>query len=141
MQLTLRRFNYTDDGVMGVLLWGTEFICFTLEEEWKENAKGVSCIPAGLYRCTLYNAPKHGTTYLVNGVPGRSAILFHTGNTEADTEGCILTGLEFGEMDAVDDESGIKESQLAILRSREGYTRFRNKVGQREAFDLIIDRC
>ena len=82
MELTLKRVSLTDDGVIGVLLSGVYPVCLTLEEEWKDNARGLSCIPAGSYKCNRVVTPKHGETFEVSGVPGgRTAILFHSGNT------------------------------------------------------------
>jgi len=96
----------------------------TLEERWKQNARSVSCIPAGTYPLerTIYH--RHGIeTFEVMDVPGRSRILLHPGNTEEDTEGCILVGLREGRVRVVRDEEtgaantlkdGIVESQAAF---------------------------
>lgn len=79
-----------------------EFFCFTLEdvvreqvgkpvEEWK--VKGVTAIPRGTYKVTLEESPKFGPdTMTINDVPGFSNIRIHSGNTEKDTEGCLILG-------------------------------------------------
>lgn len=141
MELTLKRVSLTDDGVIGVLLSGVYPICLTLEEEWKDNAKGISCIPAGSYVCKRVVTPKHGETFEVTGVPGRTAILFHSGNTEADTEGCVLTGMEYSYIDAVDDDTGIKEKQVAVLRSREAFFLFMEACLHKDSFTLHVKWC
>lgn len=58
---------------------------------WK--VKGESCIPYGKYMVEWAKSPSRGyeTLRLLN-VPGFSGILVHSGNTEKDTEGCLLPG-------------------------------------------------
>jgi hypothetical protein len=52
-----------------------------------------------MYRCKRYKSRKHGETFIVKDVPGRSGVLFHAGNEagdvghpSGDTDGCILLG-------------------------------------------------
>ncbi|WP_342150220.1 DUF5675 family protein [Methylorubrum sp. SB2] len=71
----------------------------TLEDRWRENAKGVSCIPAGTYRAVPHGwktteAVKFKKVWRLLDVPKRDAILIHAGNSDADTEGCILVGMK-----------------------------------------------
>lgn len=54
---------------------------------------GQTAIPAGRYRITLENSPKYGPDCLtVKDVPGFTGIRIHPGNTERDTEGCLVLG-------------------------------------------------
>lgn len=84
---------------MGVLLRdnGIPF-CLTLENPWLDNETSISCIPTGLYKCKIVNSPRYGEVYEVMNVKHRTHILIHSGNTEADTRGCILVGQSFGEL-------------------------------------------
>lgn len=145
MELILKRVLFTDDGTLGVLICGNHPVCVTLEENWRDNAKGISCIPEGQYLCQRVDTPHHGITYQVMNVPGRSAILFHSGNSEKDTEGCILVGMEYGEVKATDDQTKQTEDQLAVLRSKEAFERFMELMGGREngrsTFALRIKNC
>jgi len=65
---------------------------FTLENPLRETLED-SRIPDGDYECSPYSSEKHKDVYLIKNVPERSSILFHHGNTEADTRGCIILGL------------------------------------------------
>ena len=141
MELTLKRILITDDGVLGVLICGHRPVCLTLEEEWKENARGISCIPAGSYLCQKVTTPKHGETYQVLDVPGRSSILIHSGNTEEDTEGCILVGKEFGDIMREDEDTKKQIRKLAVLRSKEAFAEFMRVIDGKPTFALHVRVC
>ena len=70
-----------------------------LELPEKGNAQNVSCIPAGKYPVEKIIRPEGDDAFHVKNVPGRSEILIHIGNFAAgmkvDTQGCILPGLRF----------------------------------------------
>ncbi len=82
----------------------------TLELPWAGNAKKTSCIPAGSYMVEPRNSQKHGDHLLVRNVPGRDLILLHAGNVPDETEGCVLVGLRFGDLD--------KDGRLDTVSSR-----------------------
>ena len=65
----------------------------TLENPWLNNEPYISCIPSAIYECQRINSPRFGNTFEVIDVPERTHILFHWGNYEKDTLGCILLGL------------------------------------------------
>ena len=97
MKLTLTRYFYGDTYRLGALVFGDTF-WFTLELGDRDNIPNASCIPEGEYVCKVVENRHLSTktipvTYEVMDVPGRSGILFHVGNTEFDTHGCILLGL------------------------------------------------
>ena len=113
--LTLVRspFYRTASATFGVLCDGTQPIAVTLELPWRNNKRNVSCIPGGVYRCTLADTVKRGKVYRVNGVTGRTGILIHVGNYPRDTQGCILPGMGFNLSDAIGN-SAIGGSQNAM---------------------------
>jgi len=76
----------------------------TAEDDWLNNAPRVSCIPAGIYTCQRVVSPKHGNVFEITHVPGRSAILIHSGNTENDVEGCVLVGHQYGALQVADED-------------------------------------
>lgn len=84
----------------------------------------------GRYKLAPRLSPKFGRTWQVKDVPGRDQILIHAGNTQKDTHGCILVGLQFG----------ILDKEPAVLASRSAFGKFMDLMaGQTEAELLIID--
>lgn len=73
-----------------------DLICNTMERPWLHNKLNVSCIPAGNYIISPVNSPKFGVTYQVNGVVGRTHILFHKANRPSELQGCIAPVSKFG---------------------------------------------
>jgi hypothetical protein len=138
--LILKRVSSDEDGTYGVLLLNERIIALTLEDSWKDNRRNVSCIPEGSYLCRLTYSPKFGKTYEVLDVPNRSNIIFHWGNTEKDTEGCILLGLIPSTLIAVDDDTGKLERQPAVLNSKVAFSRFMKLMGGDDYIALTIVR-
>jgi len=100
---------------------------YTLENPWLDNRPYVSCIPADTYVVERYDGFKYKNVYKVRGVPNRSGILFHKGNYESNTTGCILIGLA----------SGTLNNKIAVLHSGDAMDYFRKLIG-RKAFTLTI---
>ena len=107
MHITLRRVAENNTGTYGVLLLDGHPACVTLEDRWQDNAKNISCIPAGTYKCKEHNGTKFKGVWEITGVPKRAAILIHAGNSHHDTNGCVLVGRSFAPF-------GIQSSQEAL---------------------------
>lgn len=105
MRILVERYKSTSDATLSRIYVDGAFQCFGLEDE-KRGVKvaGETRIPAGLYAVTLrvvggthekykrkFPGAHRGMLWLQN-VPGFQYILIHIGNTEKDTEGCILVG-------------------------------------------------
>lgn len=101
---------------------------FTLENPIRRTPKD-SRIPEGMYICSPYSGTKFKDVYLVEDVPGREAILFHWGNFESDTEGCILLG----------ESILMNDGRPMIGRSRDSFRRFRNIIGNKKFRVSIVD--
>jgi len=114
--IELMRVSYSAHGTFGVLLSDGIPMCVTLEDPWNDNRKNVSCIPTGNYECIPHNGHRYKDTWILKGVPRRTAILFHVGNTQKDTEGCILVGQRFG---TLDDQPAILGSKAAMSMLRD----------------------
>jgi hypothetical protein len=67
-------------------------LCVTIELPWKDNARNISCIPEGTYKCEVIYSETKGRVIHIKDVPNRDGILMHVGNTLAETKGCILVG-------------------------------------------------
>lgn len=121
---TLTRWAHTDHGILGRLgRW------HTLENPWRDNQPNVSAIPTGVYRCRLDRYHRGGyPAYEITGVPGRSRILIHAGNTDADTLGCPLIGQRVG----------VLGGRLAVLSSRDALAEFMAELAGVEEFTLEI---
>lgn len=98
MKLTLIRTGRLETYTTGVLYVSDRMFCHTLEPRWRnlkieKKVKGKTAIPEGTYRVRLLDSPKFGRTMpCLMDVPHFSGILIHTGNSVADTKGCILVG-------------------------------------------------
>jgi len=96
INLLIIRDTFTEESTLGKLFLNGEYFCDTLENPWKNNVRNISCIPDGVYdvrlRLPRESASRDYLHLLVKEVPNRDYILFHRGNTSADTSGCILVG-------------------------------------------------
>ena len=111
-----------------MLRLGSVPFAVTVEQPWRENMQDISCIPAGRYRCVQVDSPKFGNTFEVTGVPGRTHVLFHRGNSIQDTHGCILVAEEFG---------GTFNAPM-IASSDKGFKEFLYITSSMISFDLIV---
>jgi len=83
-------------GTFGVLRL-PEFECVSVERPWLNNQPNVSCIPEGEYDLVPSRYNRGGyDTYEIRGVPDRSLIKIHVGNTALDVLGCVALGSSLG---------------------------------------------
>lgn len=96
------------------------------EDDWLDNKPQKSCIPDGTYTCRRVQSPTFGNTFEVTSVPGRSAILFHAGNTEEDTKGCLLVGTRFGMLKVKDEDTAGNPvvEKWAVVESAKAFKEF-----------------
>lgn len=107
--LTLLRTASVPSGLYGMLFLGNVPMCLTLEPNWLNNARNVSCIPPGTYECIKYSGTRFKNVFLLKDVPDRSGILIHAGNTTNDTEGCILVGHALGNRGILNSQAAMQE--------------------------------
>lgn len=113
----------------------------TGEDDWLDNRSQVSCIPAGLYVCRRTVHHKTGEpTFEITGVPGRSRILIHPGNTEEDVMGCVMVGTDFGCRTVPDEDAPGQPARLkwGVSGSRVAFERFMAKLAGIQQFDLQV---
>ena len=99
-RIILTRIKYEETQTRGILLVlnGNEIVfdCKTLELPYRNNQRGISCVPAGVYNIQKEYSPKfERDLYELKDVPGRSEIKIHQGNFSSSLEGCILVGQRF----------------------------------------------
>jgi len=115
MQITVKRLYKTETSTIGELLIDGVFECFTLEDtERPVKIKNETAIPKGTYKVIINqsNRFKRLLPLLLN-VPNFEGVRIHSGNSNHDTEGCILVG----------------------------QTRHKNYIGQsRKAFDKLFKK-
>lgn len=135
--VVLQRDSSSDEGTFGVLTLPGGWSCHTLELPWRENARQISCIPAGSYKTVLHRSPKFGLVYWVQEVPNRSGILIHAGNLagdrskglRSDVEGCILVGKTRGRL----------SGQAAVLSSKVALGEFMKNMNRRSVVLEVRD--
>lgn len=91
MHIVITRNKNEDKQTLGNLSC-RNFKCYTLELPWKNNKRGVSCIPVGKYKVVKRSSEKYGNHLHILDVKGRSFILIHSGNYHTQIQGCILVG-------------------------------------------------
>jgi hypothetical protein len=107
MELLLVRYPSAGGATVGRLAIDGVFTCYTLEDQVREQRHadgalvevaiwkiaGETAIPGGTYTVVLDHSTRFGRLmpHLL-GVPGFTGVRIHSGNTAADTEGCILVG-------------------------------------------------
>lgn len=123
IKLELKRRWFTDHSTVGELRINGDFECFVLEDVVRDHkVAGQTAIPAGTYTVIIDKSTrfKRWMLHLLN-VPGFAGIRVHSGNTAADTEGCLLVGAT----KALD----------AVFGSRVAYTALLNKLATLTGYD------
>jgi len=102
VNLTLRRFEFTEKSTVGDLFVDGRHECVTIEDVVRApgvKVPGKTAIPYGTYRVTWERSPRLSKitgrdfyTPRLHDVPGFEGILIHSGNTADDSLGCILLG-------------------------------------------------
>ena len=94
MVITVKRLYKTDNSVIGEMLIDGIFECFTLEDvERPVKIKGETAIPKGTYRVIINESNRFKRLLpLLIDVPNFEGVRIHSGNSNHDTEGCILVG-------------------------------------------------
>ena len=90
---------------------GSLFNCKALELPDLRNQKRISRIPPGRYLCVKRHSEKYQWHYHITNVPNRTWILFHSGNYNSHTLGCVILGKDFADMN--------NDGQLDVTSSRD----------------------
>jgi len=114
MDMFLKRNAAVAEGIFGSLSTaGGTHLFATLEHAYEQpDGTYAPKLPPGTYACVrgqhqLAHMAQPFTTFEITGVPGHTNILFHVGNYNEDSEGCVLVG-------AVRSDNMITHSKMAF---------------------------
>lgn len=137
MNLILTRTEATQDGIFSELTDenGTH-VCVTLEHAYDSGEGNGSYAPKlkpGTYQCVrgqhrLAKMKLPFTTFEITGVPGHTNILFHVGNYNDDSEGCILLGKM----------TTYLENHKCITHSKDTFASFMDMQNKVDEFTLTV---
>ena len=100
MKLKVTRKEFTDNSTIGELSVNWVFECFTLEDKVRDlkadgsgKIYGKTAIPKGTYEVVLtYSDRFKQVMPLLLKVPFFEGIRLHSGNSSADSSGCLILG-------------------------------------------------
>jgi hypothetical protein len=126
----------SEDGTFGALLLNGKVFCVTLEPPDRNNAPNISNIPPGQYIAKRATSPlvqkitkgKHKDTFEITNIPGRAKVLFHPGNTVADTQGCVLLGQYWDKL----------KGDRAVLNSGATFDKFMERLAGVSEFSIVV---
>jgi len=118
MDLKLERIDHSMMGIFGKLLDSSDgLVAVTLEHAYlNSDGEFYAKIPVGSWKCVrglhrLDGMLNDFETFEITGIPNRSGLLFHKGNFNADSEGCVLLGEEIM---LINQERAVSKSKLAF---------------------------
>ena len=124
-RVKLLRVEESKQGAVGVLIVDKKLFAITLEPDAADPI-GFQ-IPPGEYKCIRYHGTKWPSTFAVL-VEDHEGILFHSGNTEMHTEGCILLGRY----------AGYLRERRAVLNSGWTFREFMKVLDGEDEFHLVV---
>ena len=123
MKLRLIRDTFTEKSTIGKLYVNGVDYCLTLEDKDRQieaggiKRQGETCIPRGTYEIIVDFSNRFQVRMpLLLNVPQFTGVRIHPGNTDKDTEGCILVGKTPGE-DFIGDSRTAYNSLFADLEA------------------------
>ena len=131
MKLLLNRFQLTDTCTIGHLYLDQLYFCDILEDKYRgddlsgnKKVYGKTAIPCGIYKIILTKSNRFGiiTPELIK-VPFFEGIRIHSGNTDKDTDGCLLCGVKSG---------------LSVIDSRKTFKALMVKLKDKENLSIEI---
>ena len=94
MELQIKRTDFSEESTIGELSVNGVFECYTLEDKVRPvKIAGKTAIPSGRYEVIINFSQRFQKPLpLLLNVPNYEGVRIHSGNTAANTEGCILVG-------------------------------------------------
>ena len=130
MILKLIRVEHRDDGIFSELMDEKgKIIARTLEHSYDKKPKlydGQFTCVRGMHQLRSMRQPFE--TFEITGVQGHSNILFHAGNWNEDSEGCVLLG----------EGTAYSPKGQMITASRQTFMNFMDMLNGINTFTLIV---
>jgi hypothetical protein len=141
----LKYTAYRKDGIRGQFMFEGDDVpfCVALTHAFPSGVSGSTYVPIplpGTYTCQrgthhLHDPKNSGQTvpietFEILGIEGHSGVLFHPGNYNADSDGCVLLGEAFTTYDAAGDEM--------ITSSQVTFKAWMSRLAQVNTFTLVI---
>lgn len=104
MLIEVKRFEFKDTYTIGKMYIDNIYECYTLEDVVRTGAKvnGQTAIPTGTYNLIINHSNRFNRDLpLLENVPNFTGVRIHSGNTSANTEGCILVGTTWSGKDFI----------------------------------------
>jgi hypothetical protein len=128
----LIRVRESEQGAFGIFeIDDFQFYCFFLMPDSKDLER--FHIPDGVYVCKRFNGWKWKNTFEIvregtDGVDGHKHLLFHSGNIEKHSLGCVLLGETISKL----------SGERAVLNSGATFQKFLHYTKDLEYFKLLI---
>jgi len=118
--------NIQGVGTFGTLFFKGEQIANSVEREWLNNEKNISCVPGGDYDLIWHNSSKFGNVIalsnpnvgvVVQGKGLRTHCYVHAANFASQLQGCIALGSKFStqHIGVIDSRNTIKKFNKLVL--------------------------
>ena len=123
---TLTRKQFRSDGIFSELCdKNGNIVAQTLEHSYDNLPK----IPNGTFKCVrgphrLHNMTEDFITFEITGVEGHENLLFHWGNYNKDSEGCVLLGAADAMVGDIEMVTSSQATFKAFMASLEGVNEF-----------------
>ncbi len=133
MELRVNRFKYGEKSTLGRFFVNEATECYCLEDVRRADGvkvQGATCIPAGTYKVIIdfSNRFQKDMPHVLD-VKGFTGIRIHSGNTDSDTDGCILLGTKIENDDFI---SGSHDAFNAF------FPRLKMALNEGETVNLIV---
>jgi hypothetical protein len=125
MSFQLKRVAKLPEGVFSAFLFAGVPFAVTLEHSFENNEP---IIADGFHQCTRTRYLKGGYDTFEIAVPGHSRVLFHIGNTEADSEGCVLVAEMFTVFNRVAGVGASGDGFKEFMKNAQGFDTFSLEV-------------